>query len=279
LAGPAGAATYVYENPTPITINDAPSVGVPATASPYPSVVTIPTLPRFASPASGVKITLQGVTHTSAADIGVALRSPRGTTYQLLANAGGTGPVTDATLTFTAPAGVSMLIPYAGPMVSGTYPPSAYTETGSAGHWSPWLSSVYVEQGAWGLLVGDDEPDDIGTIARGWKMEFSATPANAIFQSAIVIKKKAGSARLRVRTPNAGTLTLERSKTVKGMSIVVPKWGSYVIPIKARGKTLTKLNRRGRAQISAIVRFETPGAPAYLMSTKVNLVKKLKKKH
>ncbi|HWI21066.1 MAG TPA: hypothetical protein VNT22_00470, partial [Baekduia sp.] len=173
LAGPAGAATYVYENPTPITINDATAPGILTPASPSPSTIQVPYADFVDRPT--VSVRLRDVSHTNAADIRVVLVAPGAdwdplSTRTLLQNAGGDGPVSGATLTFVD---TGALIPFAGPMESGVFRNSVYDELGNAQFrtvWGPTFS------GSWSLYVSDDEPSDTGVIAGGWAIELTATP-------------------------------------------------------------------------------------------------------
>src|SRR5687768_7066494 len=151
-----------------ITVNDG-------TATPYPSTITVSSLPVGSTFKS---VTLNGISHTFPSDIDIVLKSPTGTNVIIMSDAGGATDITGINLTFDdAAAGV---LP--GTLVSGTYDP---TNIGVPDTWvapgpgalsqaNPTLSSFGSgdHNGTWSLYVVDDAGVDVGSITS-WSITFS----------------------------------------------------------------------------------------------------------
>ena len=272
-AGPASAnVTATFSNPTPITINDAVTSGVAVPASPSPSIVSVGALPAKAGTRPTVSVTLHGVTHTSPADLVVTLDGGLGSGV-LLENAGGvTTPVSNATLTFGLG---GPQIPFAGPMVSGAFTPSRYTFGGA-----PIFSTALLRYtpGVGRLYVADNDPGDTGVIAGGFSADVTYVPENAFTLGGASVNKKKGTATLKVTVPDPGVIALKATKTVKGATVNAPAAGTYVVPVKAAGKSLKKLKRKHKFAINAAVDFTPTGGTAARQS-KTFTLKLKKKKH
>lgn len=154
-------------NATAITLSDN------ASASPYPSTITISDLPGTISK---VTATLRGFAHTWPSDIDVILVSPDGQTVSLMGAAGGGITVSGVTLTFDDDAASA-----AGtPLVTGTYQPSGMAETMNAPAPAPPYGSALADlnggnpNGVWKLYALDAAAGDTGSIAQGWSITVTA---------------------------------------------------------------------------------------------------------
>lgn len=281
VAPTAGAlTTKTFSNPAPITINDATTPGVPVAASPSPLAITgvgvaaYPVITTPPVPRPTVSVTLHGVTHTSPADLDVRIVGPGSSSgVTLLDNAGGTTvPVIDADLTFSS-AGTTT-VPFAGPMTAGVFQPSLYTEAG-AHVWR--FSSPPYAPGTWSLYVADDDPEDTGVIARGFSIEISYTPDNQIDLTAGKLDRKRGIAQLLVKVLDAGVITAKSTQTVRGATFNAPAAGTYALKLRAKGKALRKLRRKGKVYVNAPVTF-TPNGGTIRSETYDYFEFKLKKK-
>src|SRR4051794_23374277 len=88
------AQAFTGLNSTPIL---GPATVARGAASPYPSEITVSgEIGSFA----GASVTLHGVTTTAAADLDVMLVSPSGERILLASDPGGSGSLSNATLTF-----------------------------------------------------------------------------------------------------------------------------------------------------------------------------------
>lgn len=278
VAPAAGAAvTVTFSNPAPITINDATVAGAPVGANPYPSTLTVPAVPAL--PISGSRqlrawvksVTLHGVTHSSPADIDAKLTGPAAATV-LLDNAGGTSPVSDATLNFESN-GASP-VPFAGPMTSGTFRPSEYSESGVLS-----MRRLFSYQpGVWSLYVADDDPGDTGVVARGYSVTLTYEPNNVFKTASAKLDRKRGTATLPVTVPNPGLITLKNTRTVRGLTVNAPAAGVYELKIKAKGRALRRLKRKGKVAVNAVVSYVPVGGTVTSATRSVPLRIKAHKK-
>lgn len=170
------AVAQVFSNPTEITI---PTSQGPATATPYPSTITVSGLTR---PVSRVAVTLSGLSHTYPDDLSILLVAPDGTPFILMAAAGTNLDAVGLNLTFATDA--TSTLPDSGELQSGTYLPSVYSTSALAppSPAPPYVASLgslvgSVPNGAWRLYVFDRFSIlDGGSIAGGWSMSFSSPP-------------------------------------------------------------------------------------------------------
>ena len=155
-------------NGATITLNDN------ASASPYPSTITIADLPGTISK---VTATLRGFSHTYPADVDVLLVSPDGQAVSLMSELGGGTSVSGANLSFDDDA--SSVV--GSPIVSGTYQPSgsAYDMNAPAPA-GPYGSAMADfnggnPNGQWTLYALDAADGDSGSIAQGWSITVTAS--------------------------------------------------------------------------------------------------------
>jgi len=86
--------------------------------------------------------------------------------------------------------------------------------------------------------------------------------------------KRKGTAKLTVLVPRAGAVELAASKTVKGAAKRAEGEGSVKLPIKPKGKSKKKLNKRGKANVKAEVTYTPDGGAASTQATSVKLKKR-----
>jgi subtilisin-like proprotein convertase family protein len=172
LASAASAQTFSSN-----TLINLPS-GQPGTTSgpadPYPSGITV----SGVSGATGVTITLNGLSHTFPADLDVLLVAPSGT-VMLMSDAGGGDDVVGIDLTF---ADGSPAIPSVGPLSTGTFGPFNYgtgdimAAPAPAGPYGSSLNALAASaNGTWNLFIVDDAGGDFGTL-NGWSVTFVPAP-------------------------------------------------------------------------------------------------------
>lgn len=103
------------------------------------------------------------------------------------------------------------------------------------------------------------------------------TIPNAFTFGKVKLNRKKGTARLRVRVPGAGVLTLRRGKTV-GRTVRPSQEGRVNLVIKARGKAKRRLKRKGRLKTRLVVSYTPAGGSTLTKSKKVTLKQKKKSK-
>lgn len=164
--------------------------GQPATtvgpASPYP--VAIP-VAGVAGNITGMRVQINGLTHTFPDDLDFLLVGPGGQTLVMQSDVGGGGDV--AGLSYMLADNGSGLLPDAGPLVAGTFQPSnvgagdAFAAPAPAGpHGNPapagaaTFGSVFNginPNGAWNVFIVDDAGGDVGTLG-GICIEINPAP-------------------------------------------------------------------------------------------------------
>lgn len=160
-----GALAQSYTNSAPITIPDSGS------ATPYPSTINVTGGPTSIQ---GVRVRLNGFSHTYPADVLALLVGPGGQTVQLLNSAGGGTPVTNITMTLTSAFDATAL---PNPYITGTFAPSNGSATFNAPAPAPPYSGFALlaatnANGTWRLYVQDTTGGDLGSISGGWTIEF-----------------------------------------------------------------------------------------------------------
>ena len=165
------------------TLANQSVIGVPFSgpAALYPSSVLVS---GVAGVVNNVTVTLSNVNHSFPADLDVLLVGPGGQKVLLMSDAGASIGVTNVVLKFddTAP----LQLPQEGPIVSGTYHPTDYTDLPPAdadnfplpAPVGPYATALSAFNGAnanglWSLYVMDDFAGDNGRIAGGWQLSFS----------------------------------------------------------------------------------------------------------
>lgn len=175
-AASVASAQLSYSNATPIIINDR------APASPYPTEISISALPATMSDGfavSGVRVTLNGFSHTFPSDMVVVLSSPSGRNIALMRGCGADTDAVGTTLAFDSASTTDVV-----PSVSGVYRPTSCTNAytlnapGPAGPYTTALTPLLTESwlGTWRLWVADKQNGDAGQISGGWSLEFRVTP-------------------------------------------------------------------------------------------------------
>jgi subtilisin-like proprotein convertase family protein len=229
LAGTALAGTF--SNSSPITILD--SASPPTVASSYPSQIVVSSEPT----PSDVNVTLTGFSHTFADDVDMLLVGPQGQSVILMSDA--IGDVADKlTLTFDDQA--ANFLPDEDPAVSGPYKPTNYgpsspdacpnepsTDTWPGAPVGPYGSTLSVfngidPNGTWNLYIVDDCAGDAGSISGGWSLTF--TSPTVVVLASFSAHRQGKGVLVRWRSASENDLL--------GFNVY-----------RARGKTLTKLNR------------------------------------
>ncbi len=149
-------------------------------ASNYPSTIVVNGLGGVIA---DINVTIMGVSHTFADDIDILLVGPNGANVMLMAGAGGSTVLTNASFTFDDQA-LQFMPNTNPPLVSGTYLPSNYEPLQGMPLPAPQqpygsLLSVFNginPNGDWRLYVADDCSGDSGSI-QGWSLEITLVPA------------------------------------------------------------------------------------------------------
>src|SRR6185503_14243940 len=165
------------------TLANQSVIGIPFSgpAALYPSSVLVSGL---AGVVNNVTVTLSNVNHSFPADLDVLLVGPGGQKVLLMSDAGASVGVTNVVLKFDDSA--PLQLPQEGPIVSGTYHPTDYTDPPPAdadnfplpAPAGPYATALAAFNGAnvnglWSLYVMDDFAGDNGRITGGWHLAFS----------------------------------------------------------------------------------------------------------
>jgi hypothetical protein len=127
-----------------------------------------------------------------------------------------------------------------------------------------------------GFRNGDLGASGIGDFMLGTgRLNVSAVlvPDNAFTLGAVVRNKKRGTAALTVTVPNPGGLT----GSGNGVSVIgasATAAGPVTLTIKALGKKRRKLNRTGKARVSATITYAPAGGEPTSLSTTIKLKKR-----
>jgi subtilisin-like proprotein convertase family protein len=205
------AWAVVFPNASPITINDAATVGA---ANPYSSNITVSGL---TGTISNITLTLNNLNHTFPDDLDILLVGPTGTNLVVMSDAGGSVDVTNTTLTFDdAAAGV---VPDGGPVGNGSFKPSQFVagDTFPAPAPAPSANTTLAAfngtdpNGVWNLYIVDDTGVDQGVLGNGWSLSIatSANPFPQSFSNAtpVFINDRFGAATPYPSTINVSGLT------------------------------------------------------------------------
>ena len=173
--GSAQAASSIFSNSASITINDS------GPATPYPSTIAVSGL---AGSITKVTVTLNGFSHTFAADLDILLVGPGGQSSVLISDASAGSDFVNATITFDDAAG--SFLPATNPIPSGTYKPTeatpgdVYPAPAPGGTHGAALALFYGSNpnGTWRLYVVDDLAGDSGSIAGGWSLTITTSDSD-----------------------------------------------------------------------------------------------------
>lgn len=182
--GTTNAPTTVtnFDNNTAQTL---PATGTGATtgapSSLYPAPISVS---GVTGTVIGVKVKLNGLTHTNPDDLDVLLVGPTGANVILMSDAGGTPDVANINITFAdgapyMPDGTTQVTA----LTSTTYSPTniagsdafpAPAPTASTGGPLNTLFGGLDPNGTWNLFIVDDASTNTGTLT-GWSLEFTTT--------------------------------------------------------------------------------------------------------
>jgi uncharacterized repeat protein (TIGR01451 family) len=157
--------TLAFTNACPIIVPDF------GAGSPYPSLIELSGLTGVVT---RVTATLNGLSHSSPADLDILLVGPSGQRVLLMSDAGANIPVNNATLTFSDAAASGL--PDATAIGSGTFKPTNFGAGDTfdpPAPGAPFDSALSVfaglnPNGTWALYVYDDAGGGSGSINAGW---------------------------------------------------------------------------------------------------------------
>jgi subtilisin-like proprotein convertase family protein len=242
MAVPAGAATF--SNTTAITIPAGP-----AAASLYPSPIAVSGL---SGTVTKVTVTLNGVSHTCADDIGVLLVGPAGQNVMLMHDVGSCAPVSISVTSLTFDDAAAGSLPDSAQIVAGTYKPTVGTVASGEGGTGPppapapaptgTALSVFngtAPNGTWNLFVYDDSGGDSGSISGGWTLNIttnaptitSFTPTSGLVGTSVTITGTnfTGATAVSFNNVNAPGFTVGAGGT--SITVAVPS-GATTGPIR-----------------------------------------------
>ena len=168
-------ATMTFSNTSPIAIRNKSSE-----ATLYPASINVTGMTGLIS---NVTVRLNNFSQSRANDMDVLLVSPSGQKMLLMSDVG-TGPTSDATLTFSDKA--SAYLPETGSLTSGTYKPTNYGTTSdnlsAPAPAGPFANSFTTFQGqnpngTWKLFVRDEGSGQNRRINNGWTLNISTSSA------------------------------------------------------------------------------------------------------
>ena len=176
--GPQAITTTSFTNPTLVNLPSGQPATTSGPAAPYPSTINVS---GIIDPVVGVTVTLNGLTHTYPGDLDFLLVAPNGDKMIFLSDVGGTGDVSNITLTLDDGAAE---LPSASQLVSGSFRPSnegandafaGPAPAGPYGNATPAGTDTFASvfggddaNGNWSLYAVDDVGGDVGTLSGGW---------------------------------------------------------------------------------------------------------------
>ena len=175
-----------FSNTSAITIPNTTTE--PATASPYPSSITVS---GVSQPILNVSVTINNFSHTFPSDVGIVLQAPNGDSLLLQDAAGSTAM---SNITYTLSDSATAILPeeswgagtyrpanyFAGDSFPAPGPGVNYGNPGPDGSGTATFASVFrgdSANGTWKLFVVDFAADDGGQIAGGWTLTIQAGTA------------------------------------------------------------------------------------------------------
>ncbi len=168
-----------FANTSAITINDSPGSGFVATATPYPSTISVS---GVVGSITNVSVHLSNLTHPTVGDIDMVLVGPSGAGSILMSDVGGANPVSSISFTLDQ-GGIFLPSP---PADGGVYQPRDSTSTlrcaldsfpapgpgtiptANLGNFNG-LSGASVN-GTWSLYIVDDCTGNTGSLGGGWSL-------------------------------------------------------------------------------------------------------------
>lgn len=167
-------ATFGFTNSTTIGI---PAAGNKGKGSPYPSSISVN---GVNGTVSKITVTLVGLAHTFPDDLDLLLVGPGGQTVMLVSDAGGATPFSGLTMTVDDAAGETQFDDE--PLTGGVYLPTDYDTATDAfpspAPAGPFGTSLAVfngssPNGTWSLYTQDDQNQDSGELAQGWRLSIT----------------------------------------------------------------------------------------------------------
>lgn len=239
-------AQTTFTNSASITIVDD------ATATPYPSTITVSGLPA-GQIISKVTVTLHGFTHSFPSDVGVLLVSPSGATTELDGQCGGQTSVSNIDLTFDDAAAMNL----PSPLATGTYKPSQCSQLFYSSPAPPPPHGTALSElnggaanGSWSLYVEDFSSGDSGSIGGGWSLTISTTACSNNFVVTSNADTGAGSLRDALNLVcDGGTITFGAGVS---SPIVLASTLSIKKNVTIQGPGATKLTISGNDTVNVV---------------------------
>lgn len=120
-----------------------------------------------------------------------------------------------------------------------------------------------------------------GTLGGAYELLVQAVvePSNTLTFGTPVLNRKKGAATITVDVPNAGQLAVGGTNvTVVGAPGTVAAAGQITVAVQATGQALRKLKSKGKTTVTPSFTFTPDSGAAKGQTTRVTLVKKLKKR-
>jgi predicted outer membrane repeat protein len=116
---------------------------------------------------------------------------------------------------------------------------------------------------------------DIGSVEAAACLAAVGKPvSNKLKLRGAKVNKKRGSAKLKVKVPFSGKLKLKKTGSVKSQRKRAEEAGKLRLLVKARGRALKRLNKTGKANVQAKVRFAPDCGRPKSKSKNIKLVKR-----
>ncbi len=225
-----------FANSDAIVINDN------SKADPYPSTIDVS---GVRTNLTRVTVTLAEITHNFPGDIDVLLVGPQGQKVLLMSDAGGSGSLANARITFADNAANQIPSNPTAPVESGTYKPTNYDDNSDTfpspapgGPYSADLSAFNGSNpnGTWSLYVRDDTSPDAGRIAGGWLLSlFTTEPTITQVQNQVTDENKALVVNFHVDDADTPVTNLLTSATTDKPDL----FPSLIISGQGNDRTLT----------------------------------------
>lgn len=259
----------VFTNSSPITINDAVTIG---TDSPYPANILVS---GMAGNTTNVSVTISNLNHSFPDDIDMLLVGPLGGNLLILSDVGGSDDVTNRTITLDDSAAAS--IPDATTLNSGTFKPTniGTGDTFPAPAPPPSVSTTFAgafngvsPNGTWSLYAVDDLGADIGSIGNGWSVTITTdmTSATTFTSGAPILGGDGGRGRA---TPYASTIVSSGlTNSITSVTVTLTNMNHLnpddidIMLVGPSGKRITLLSDAGGTTdvVSANVTFDDAAA-------------------
>jgi subtilisin-like proprotein convertase family protein len=173
---PCFALTQTFSSVSAITLPDGAPATTSGPADPYPSTIDVA---GILDGVTDVNVTIANLSHTFPDDLDILLVGPQGQSTWLMSDVGGSGDITNVTLTFDQSA--EDALPDASQISGGTFTPTNIVENdimAPPAPGGPYAVTLEVfngtdPNGTWSLYIIDDVGADVGS-AGGWSLEITA---------------------------------------------------------------------------------------------------------